>query len=132
MGLFDRLQKEIEDRGSGGISPLDLASLPPRLRKIMRLMLREVEMTSLQLKAAIHEWDEIDQLSDEELQSSLDKLTEQGWLIKLGQADLITYKVNLRRKEGSSLQSGIWAALDKKMKQDEDKPDSETKETPDA
>lgn len=42
-GLFDRLDKEIKDRQKeGGISPLDLAGLPPALRRIMRVMLREL------------------------------------------------------------------------------------------
>ena len=44
-GVFDRLDKEIKDKQKeGGITPLDLAELPPALRKIMRLMLRELQM----------------------------------------------------------------------------------------
>jgi hypothetical protein len=44
-GVFDRLNKEIENKQQeGGITPLDLAELPPALRKIMRLMLRELQM----------------------------------------------------------------------------------------
>ncbi len=36
-GIFDRLQKRMEvEAQEGGISPLDLAALPPLLRKIMR------------------------------------------------------------------------------------------------
>ena len=41
-GVFDRLNKEIQDKQKeGGITPLDLAGLPPALRKIMRVMLRD-------------------------------------------------------------------------------------------
>ena len=42
-GIFDRLQGQLSSQDDeGGITPLDLAELSPALRKIMRLMLREV------------------------------------------------------------------------------------------
>ena len=45
-GVFDRLNKEIENKQKeGGITALDLADLPAPLRKIMKLMLRELQMT---------------------------------------------------------------------------------------
>ena len=45
-GVFDRLNKEIQDKQQeGGITALDLVGLPPALRKIMRLMLRELPST---------------------------------------------------------------------------------------
>jgi hypothetical protein len=121
MGLFDRLQNQLEDRAKeGGISPLDLAALPPRLRKIMRLMLREIEMTHAQLQEATAEMAEADRLNEAELIEALANLTKQSWLIKLGQEDLTTYKVNLKRKGPSSLSSGIWATLEDKMAGDKD------------
>ena len=121
MGLFDRLQNQLEDRAKeGGISPLDLASLPPRLRKIMRMMLREIEMTHAQLREATAELPEADRLTDAELVEALDSLTKQSWLIKLGQDDVVTYKVNLKRKGPSSLASGIWATLEDKMGSDKE------------
>lgn len=127
MGLFDRLQNQLEDRQKeGGISPLDLASLPPRLRNIMKLMLREVEMSHPALSKAIEEMQEKDRLSPEELTEALQTLTQQGWLIRLGQDELVTYKVNLRRKAGSGLSGSIWAALDEKMGQQHKGPDTET------
>ena len=44
-GVFDRLQKEIEDKQpEGGITALDLAELSPSLRRIMKLMLCELQM----------------------------------------------------------------------------------------
>lgn len=119
MGLFDRLQNTLDDRAKeGGISPLDLAALPPRLRKIMRLMLREVEMTHEQLREATANMPEADRLTDAELKDALENLSKQSWLIQLGQGELITYKVNLKRKGPSSLASGIWATLDSKLSSD--------------
>ena len=121
MGLFDRLQNTLDDRANeGGISPLDLAALPPRWRKIMRMMLREIEMSYNQLREATAKLPEADRLNDEELKDALDNLTKQSWLIKVGQGEVVSYKVNLKRKSGSTLASGIWDALEKR-KSDDDK-----------
>ena len=44
-GVFDRLQKQLDIRKrEEGISALELRDLPSNLRKIMRLLLREVVM----------------------------------------------------------------------------------------
>jgi hypothetical protein len=129
MGLFDRLQNTLDDRAKeGGISPLDLAALPPRLRKIMRLMLREVEMTHEQLREATADMPEADRLSDVELTDALENLTKQSWLIRLGQGDLVTYKVNLKRKGPSTLASGIWATLEDRLSAEKEKKDSQESE----
>jgi hypothetical protein len=115
-GLFDRLQNQLDKRNKeAGISPLDLAALPPALRRIMRTMLRELEMTHAQLVQVVAEMPEVDRISQSELDDSLDRLTREGWLIRLGIEELITYKVNLRRKAGSSLAQGIWSALDARL-----------------
>jgi hypothetical protein len=120
-GLFDQLQNQLQNREKeGGISALDLASLPPSLRRIMRTMLREVELTHPEIVDAMNSVPEADRLSESELDEALASLTQQGWLIKLGVDALVTYKVNLRRKAGSGLTSGIWSALDSRMKEKEE------------
>jgi hypothetical protein len=117
-GVFDRLNKEIQDKQKeGGITPLDLAGLPPALRKIMRLMLRELQASYPRLCEIMDGMPEKDRLSREDLQSALAELTEQYWLIRIGEAEKAIYKVNLRRREGSKLMAGIWSALDDKLKQ---------------
>ncbi len=116
-GVFDRLQKEIEDKGNqGGITALDLADLPPSLRKIMRLMLRELQLSYPQLLEAIAALPEDQRLSQKDLDEALDTLSSQGWLIRIGQGEKAIYKVNLRRKAGSKLASGVWNTLDSKLK----------------
>ena len=116
-GLFDRLDKEIKDRQKdGGVSPLDLAALPPALRRIMRVMLRELSASYPRLCEVVDSMPEADRLSRPELDSVLSDLTEQFWLIRIGEKDKAIYKVNLRRKEGSKLAAGIWSALDDKLK----------------
>ncbi len=116
-GLFDRLQKEIEDKqGEGGITALDLADLPPALRKIMRLMLRELQLSYPQLSETIASLPEAERLPAKELDEALDVLTRQSWLMRIGQGEKAIYKVNLRRKAGSTIANGIWNSLDSKLK----------------
>ena len=119
-GVFDRLNKEIQDKQQeGGITPLDLAGLPPALRKIMRLMLRELQMTYPRLCEAMDSMPEAERLTRDDLQVTLSTLTQQFWLIRIGEGEKAIYKVNLRRRQGSTLASGIWSSLDSKLK---DKP----------
>lgn len=124
--LFDRLQNELEDRDKeGGITPLDLADLPPQLRKLMRLMLREVEMTRADLGKAVQSMPEADRLNDKELDQSLEALVKQSWLITLGEGDRVRYRVNLRRKKTLDLDSSIWNALENKIEREPPKGEDE-------
>jgi len=116
-GVFDRLQKQIQDKQrEGGISALDLADLPPALRRIMRMMLRELQLDYPRLVEAVEAASKEERLSRAELNAALDTLTQQSWLTRLGEGERAIYKVNLRRKAGSTLASGIWASLDDKLK----------------
>lgn len=116
-GVFDRLNKEIKDKQQeGGITPLDLVDLQPALRRIMRLMLRELQMTYPRLCEAMDATPEQDRLTRDELDDSLSTLTQQFWLIRIGEGAKAIYKVNLRRKAGSTLAAGIWSSLDAKLK----------------
>jgi len=116
-GVFDRLQKQIDDKQKeGGITALDLADLPPALRKIMRLMLRQLHMNYPQLYEAMEKMPEGERLSRADLDEALKTLSQQAWLIQIGEGERAIYKVNLRRKAGSTLASGIWQSLDAKLK----------------
>ena len=116
-GVFDRLQSKIEDKQKeGGITALDLADLSPSLRKIMRLMLRRLQLSYPQLCAAMEEMPEAERMPRGDLNKALDTLYEQAWLVRLGQGEKAIYKVNLRPNSGSTLASGIWNSLDEKLK----------------
>lgn len=111
-GVFDRLQKELDIRKrEQGISPIELADLPPKLRRIMRMMLREVVMKYTDLCVKIEALPAAQQLGRDELDAALETLVEQNWLVRYGQGDLVSYKVNLRRRAGSQLGKDIWSAL---------------------
>jgi hypothetical protein len=116
-GIFDRLQRKIEENKQGaGISALDLAELPPALRKIMRLMLRELELNYQQLLEAMKALSREERMSRTDLNSALNTLTAQQWLIRVGEGEQAIYKVNLKRRSASSLPTGIWTTLDAKLK----------------
>ena len=116
-GVFDRLQKQINDKQKeGGITALDLADLPPALRKIMRLMLRQVQMNYPQLCEAMEKMPENERMSQSDLDEALKTLSQQAWLIQIGEGERAIYKVNLRKKAGSTIASGIWQSLDAKLK----------------
>jgi hypothetical protein len=115
-GVFDRLHKrlEIESREEG-ISPLELANLPPLLRKIMRILLREYEL----LYSEIVEWakglPESERPTQVELDQALELLSSQMWLIKRGEGERERYQANLRRKAGTTIAQGIWSVLDDRI-----------------
>jgi hypothetical protein len=115
--VFDELNKRIgAQTDDAGISPLDLAELPPKLRKFMRFMLREVEVRFDDLRAYLEEEFTDEPFTDEELEEALETLVQGGWLVRLGE-DKITYEANLRRKRGSTLAKSIWGALDSRIEE---------------
>lgn len=117
-GLFDRLQNELDDKeDEGGITALDLIDLPQQLRKLMRLMLREVELSRGALGEAVQKMKEEDRLSDQDLAASIKALVQQNWLIETGEGDSRRYRVNLRRKKGSELAASIWNKLDSRIEE---------------
>ena len=114
--IFDRLQDELDDRNDGsGISPMDLLDLPDNLRRIMTRLLRAVTMTHADAHKMVASWPEKDRLSPKDLDKAFDSLLKQGWLINIGEGELRGYRVNLRRKKGSTLAANIWGALDEKI-----------------
>ena len=114
--IYDRLQKKLDiQREDEGISPGDIAQLPPALRKIMRLMLREIELTHKAISDAMAALPEAGRLSQKDLDDALNTLTAQNWLIRRGEGERLNYTVNLRRKRGSNLDMTFWNALDAKI-----------------
>lgn len=122
-GIFDRLQKKMEvDSQEGGISPLDLAQLPPLHRKIMRHMLREFELPYPEILEWAEELPAAERPAKAELEEALSELTRQFWLIRRGEGERVRYQANLRRKAGSKLAQGVWGALNSKIAEAASKP----------
>lgn len=120
--VFDRLQKALDiEKQEEGISAGDIAELPPALRRIMRMMLREVEMAYAAICAAVESAPEAGRMSRAELDEALKTLTAQSWLIRRGEGERVNYMVNLRRKAGSQLGGSFWNALDAKIAENKKK-----------
>jgi hypothetical protein len=117
MGLFDQLHNQIGgDEDDGGLSPLDLRDLPDLQRKLMRHMLREVELPYEDIRDFAEGLEDDLRPTEQELERVLEELTEQRWLIRYGEKHFI-YEANLRRKAASNLAKNIWASLDKRIEQ---------------
>ena len=120
--VFDRLQKALDvQKQEEGISAGDIAELPPALRRIMRMMLREVEMTYKAICDVVDAAPAADRLSRADLDGALKTLTAQNWLICRGEGERLNYTVNLRRKAGSQLGMNFWNALDAKIEESKKK-----------
>ena len=130
-GVFDRLQQRLSvQKREEGITALELAELPPNLRKLMRLMLRASELEYPAICAAIESMPESSRLKKDELDQALAELTKQNWLQRTVRSGIATYQVNLRRKAGVTLPPGIWTALDERITQSKQTPtEPETKES---
>lgn len=130
--IFDRLQRQLDiQKREQGISALEIAELPPDLRKIMRIMLREVVLKYSDICTLVEAMPESARMSLPEMNSALNTLVEQNWLICSGEGEFTSYRVNLRRKAGSALGKDIWAALGSKIAEtenNEDAPNPENKE----
>lgn len=129
-GVFDRLNQKLGDQKDEGISPVELAKLPPVHRQLMRILLRELELTYEALSEAAAELPEDKRPTMEELDAALNDLAREGWVIRMGEGDVVKYKANLRRKAPSTLAKSIWAALDTRIEETKasgqgDKPQAE-------
>jgi hypothetical protein len=122
--IFDRLQKKLDvQKAEEGITAGDISELPAPLRKIMRLMLREVEMTYAAIIEAVEATPGPERMSRQTIDEALEALTTQMWLVRRGEGDKMNYMVNLRRKAGSGLGTNFWNALENKIS--ENKKDAE-------
>ena len=108
-----------------GLAALDILELSAALYRIMRLMLRHIEMDFAQLWKLIESLPEDERLTRAEVEEALRSLIEQRLLEKTDGTAPTTYKVNFRRKTGNiddtvtpriskgrRLPQGIWDALD--------------------
>jgi len=87
-----------------GLSILDLASLSASQLQVMRIILREVEITYDALCQSIDLLPDIERLSRTALDDTLQELLQNEWLIEIGaEAESKAYKANLRRKSSRTI-----------------------------
>jgi hypothetical protein len=113
--VFKQLDSQIKLQAEAhpeGITILDLADLPSNMKQIMKLMLREQELTLSEVIAKNQSFPEQERLSEDQLTTALDELTGQFWLICRGEGDKRRYQVNLRYKKGIK---AVWSILDERI-----------------
>ena len=98
--------------GEGGLSMLDLVGLPPAQRTLMRLMLRQPDISYAELAQALAGLPEADRLSPAELDETLDALLQQQFLLRSARDQDATFRVSHRRNARSTRRTTIWDALD--------------------
>jgi predicted ArsR family transcriptional regulator len=112
MGIFDRIQGEIESRDTEeGITPADLLDLSTELRRLMTRITREGELS---VKQAAEQLDG----SEAEAQKMLDALVEKGYLQREQREDGWYYSTRFARKRGRDIPVGIWSALGQRTKEE--------------
>jgi hypothetical protein len=123
-GLFDLLRDNSDDQNSSTGTALDLLELPPNSRKIMRIMLRNGEVNYLKICEMLDQLPEAERMTRAEVDETLDQLTQNRWLSRIGEDQPVTYKVNSIRKlhsghgtftprnRASIVPKGVWDALD--------------------
>jgi hypothetical protein len=119
-GIYDRLRAQIggdDDDQPPGVTPLEIADLPEAQRQLMFALLRDPQASTEGLTLAI-----LQARSDnpEALPGILAELTKNGWLVQYGEPPGVRYKVNLRRKRGTSLTGGLWAYVTDRLDQEND------------
>jgi hypothetical protein len=116
MGIFNRLNDKLGDIPEGeGVSPITIGTLPPAQKRIVRLLLREMEMP---YKALVEEMAGSDPpVVGDELDNALKELALDGWLIRMGEGERVQYAVNMRRRAPSQMAHALWSTLNNKIAQ---------------
>ena len=112
MGIFDRVQKEIDDRDKQeGISPADLLDLSTPLRRLMNRITRQGEIS---LDAAAEYLEE----PLDNVRQMLNALVEKGYLERVEREEGWVYRTRFARKRGRELPAGIWSALGQRTREE--------------
>lgn len=109
MGIFKRLQNEVEERKKReGITLADLLELSPPQRRLMNRVTRYGELTAEQAAEMLNE-------TPETVAEMLNTLAEEGYLLREKREGVWFYQVHLARKRGTALPPGIWSVLGSKQ-----------------
>lgn len=119
-GLFDRLKNELGgDEEPAGISPLDITNLPEDQRRILLWLLRDRTASTEGVPASVLQ-SQMENPPDD-CADVLKGLARSGWVISLGEPPNVRYKINLRRKRGTTIGFGLWTLISDRL---QDSPDS--------
>jgi hypothetical protein len=107
--IFDHLRQFIDREPLPGISPFDLTDLPEDQKRIMLSLLRNqgeapegVPRETLQSKL---------EGSVENFDSQLNTLTQNGWIVTMGEAPNLRYRIRFRARRSQTTGYTLWSIL---------------------
>jgi hypothetical protein len=96
---------------SSGLSVVDIMNLPHVERRIMQLVMRSGSMTYPQLRDAFAEMPAEEQFDEDKLNTTLDRLLEERWLIRQADGSQAAYRASEIRKSGAR-NANLWRELE--------------------
>jgi DNA-binding MarR family transcriptional regulator len=112
MGIFDRMQKEIDAREKReGITLSVLLDLSPPLRRLMNRITREGQLS-------VEEAAELLEETPVEALKTLNAFVEKGYLEREQQEGQWVYRTRFARKRPRQIPVGIWSALENRARND--------------
>lgn len=112
MGLFDRLQSEIEAREKAeGLTMADVLALPDEQSKLLTWLINQKEASLYEIVNHLN-------VPEPEVRSMMDSLVEESFVREMPVAGVVRYKVRFARRRGRDLPLNIWQTLDEKLPSD--------------
>jgi DNA-binding MarR family transcriptional regulator len=112
MGLFNRIQKEVDTRAKQeGITLADLLDLSPPLRRLMNRITREGQLS-------VGEAAELLEETPANARQTLNTLVEKGYLEREQLEGEWVYRTRFARKRPRQVPAGIWSALENRTGND--------------
>ncbi len=130
MSVFDKLEGKMPPQDAGRRLAA-MRDLPPGHRKIMRILLREGEAMKYDaIWEMVQAMPDEERMSPDDLDDALSALTQDGWLIRMGEGTEVAYEANLGYKPPSTLSKAIWSTLGSKIQQSKSLRESEDDSSP--
>lgn len=85
-----------------GITMMHLLELPPAVRALLRLLLRRGSMSRQDLASASAAQPQPLQISGGQLDTLIELLSRQGWLVRVEETEIPRYRLRLRPKPPST------------------------------
>ena len=109
MGLFDRLNQEMEAREkTPGLTMSDVLVFPEAERKLFNWMMRQRQVALEEVAARLGQ-------DEAAARAKMAELMDKGYVREIDIRGEVRYRVRLAPKRGRDIPLNVWAALDDKV-----------------
>ncbi|MBV7339855.1 hypothetical protein KFU94_68920 [Chloroflexi bacterium TSY] len=106
MGLFDRLQSELEAREkAGGLTMADVLALPDEQSKLVSWLINQKEASLTDVANYLG-------MPEPDAQHTMNALIDKSFVREMKVEGVVRYKIRFTRKRGRKLPLNIWEMLD--------------------